>query len=251
MRTFLTAAALAVMSFAGAPSVMAGDFQASPVRVFLEDGAKSGMLTLTNRGDRPVRLQLSGFRWDEGKTGEPSLTPTDSLVLFPSLLELNPGQMRRVRVGVNTKDGAREETYRVIVEELPDHGAPKKNGIAIRMRMSIPIFVDPRGTVARGEVESARVEVKGERQLIFTLKNLGDQHFKAGDISLSLEIKGRREPLVTKLSGWYVLAGGVREHTVALPSDARCVTRATIDVQTDFAGRLERELAVSDPACKR
>jgi len=251
MRSILIAAALTFMSFAGASAVMAGDFQASPVRVFLEDGAKSGMLALTNRGDTVVRLQLSGYAWDEGKTGAPRLTPTDSLVLFPSLLELGPGQTRRVRVGVSAKGNAREETYRVIVEELPDHGAPKRNGIAIRMRVSIPVFVDPRGNVARGEVEGARVEVKDGRQIIFTLKNLGDQHFKAGDISLKLEIKGRKDPLLAKVSGWYVLAGGLREHMVALPPEARCVTRATIGVETDFAGRLERELAVSDPACKR
>ncbi len=251
MRTLLLAAALAFMSLAGASSVRAGDFQASPVRVFLEDGAKSGMLALTNRGDTVVRLQLSGYAWDEGKTGAPRLTPTDALVLFPSLLELDPGQTRRVRVGVSTKGNAREETYRVIVEELPDHGAPKKNGIAIRMRMSIPVFVDPSGTLARGEVDSARVEVSGGRQLIFTLKNLGNQHFKAGEITLKLDVKGRKEPLLAKISGWYVLAGGVREHMVALPPEARCVTRVSVDVETDFAGTLERELAVSDPACKR
>lgn len=242
---------LAITSLIGLTPVMAGDFQASPVRVFLGDGARAGMITLTNRGDSVVRLKLSGFSWDEPPTGEPTLTPTEALVLFPSLIELGPGQTRRVRVGVSTRDSGREETYRVIVEELPDHGAPRKNGISIRMRMSIPIFVDSSGTAARGEVDSARVDVAQGRQFVFTLKNLGNRHFKAGDISLALQLEGRKEPLVTKVVGWYVLAGGVREHSVALPPEAGCVTRATIGVATDFAGRLERELVVSDPACKR
>lgn len=232
----------------------AGDFQVNPVRVSLSPTAQAGMVTVSNRASAPVRLQLQGFAWSETLAGEQVLTPTERLVVFPTLLELAPGESRRVRIGLNGAPGTSEETYRLIVEELPDHRTPDPKGVAIRMRMSIPIFASSvDASVAggtRGAVSDTRVLPGRERKLRIELSNLGERHFKAGKIEVKLDLKGRA-PLTAKLSGWYVLAGKKREHLVELPREARCVTRATISVETDTAGTLEWQDELVDPACAR
>lgn len=234
--------------------VWAGDFQVNPVRVSLSSTAQAGMVTVSNRAGTPVRLQLQGFAWSETVGGEQVLTPSDRLVIFPTLLELGPGESRRVRVGLNSPPATAEETYRLIVEELPDHRTPDPKGVAIRMRMSIPVFASsdagsdkagPRGAITEAQVLPGR-----ERKLRIELGNLGARHFKAGQIEVKLDLKGR-PPLTAKLSGWYVLAGKKREHLVTLPKEARCITRATISVETDTAGTLEWRNELVDPACAR
>lgn len=234
--------------------VWAGDFQVNPVRVSLSPTAQAGMVTVSNRAGSSVRLQLQGFAWSETVGGEQVLTPSDRLVIFPTLLELGPGESRRVRVGLNGPPAATEETYRLIVEELPDHRTPDPKGVAIRMRMSIPIFAtsaDPSAEAGpRGAVTEARILPGRERKLQIELGNLGVRHFKAGKIEVKLDLKGR-PPLTAKLSGWYVLAGKKRQHLVELPKEARCVTRATISVETDTAGTLEWRNELVDPACTR
>lgn len=247
MRTLLNClVGLALLAPSGL--ARAGDFQVNPVRVFLSGGTQAGMVTVSNRGGGPVRLQLKGFAWSETLGGEPELTPTDRLVVFPTLLELGPGESRRVRVGLSAPAGAREETYRLLVEELPDHRTKDPKGVAIRMRMSIPVFSAAGNANTTGAVSDARVVAGPERKLRIELANLGDHHFKAGRIEVRLDLKGRA-PLHTQLSGWYVLAGLRREHLVALPKEARCVTHASISVETDAAGTLEWQRPVVDPAC--
>lgn len=249
MRTTFSALVALALLLIGAPA-MAGDFQVNPVRVSLSSASQAGLVTVSNRAATPVRLQLQGFAWSESVTGEPLLTPTERLVVFPTLLELAPGESRRVRVGLVGPAKAGEETYRLIVEELPDHRSKDPQGVAIRMRMSIPVFASAAETPARGAVSGARVLPGSPRKLVIELSNLGARHFKAGRIDVRLEVKGR-QPISAKLSGWYVLSGLRREHIIELPNTARCVTRATITVETDTAGTLEWQNPVVDPACAR
>lgn len=249
MRTTLkTLLGLALLTMSEPAS--AGDFQVSPVRVSLSSTAQAGMVTVSNRAGAPVRLQLQGFAWSETVGGEQVLTPSERLVIFPTLLELNPGESRRVRIGLSGQPATTEETYRLIVEELPDHRTPDPKGVAIRMRMSIPVFATSGEGKALGAITEARVLPGRERKLRIELGNLGERHFKAGRIEVELELKGR-PPLTAKLSGWYVLAGQRRQHLVELPREARCITRATISVETDSAGKLEWRNELVDPACAR
>jgi len=59
-----------------ASSARAGNFQVSPVRVSLDEKTRSVLLTLSNRGSAPVRLQVDAYRWDETPTGTPVIEAT-------------------------------------------------------------------------------------------------------------------------------------------------------------------------------
>ena len=77
------------------------------------------------------------------------MTPTDALAASPPLLQIgaNAGQLiRLVRTAVDAP--AAEESYRVLIDELPAPGTPVENGITIRLRYSVPVFVEPPGMPA-------------------------------------------------------------------------------------------------------
>ena len=71
--------------------------------------------------------------------------PTDDLVAYPPLLNVGPGETRRIRLGSSVAATSIEHAYRVILTQL---AAPieRSNGVEMRMRFSIPVFVVPRDT---------------------------------------------------------------------------------------------------------
>jgi len=52
------------------------------VAIQLAPGQSSGVLTLTNEGDKPLHAQVRVFAWNQA-TGSDSLDPTDALVASP------------------------------------------------------------------------------------------------------------------------------------------------------------------------
>lgn len=236
------------LPLAHAPVTRAGDFQASPVRLYLDDALRSDVLSLVNRGTKPVRLQITTHLWSEPPVGELRLAPTTDLVVFPSLPTLAPGERRTVRVGVLAAPGEREASYRVLIEELPspdDGGAAQ--GIAIRTRLSIPVFSARRAARASPALEVPHVE---GRALAFAVTNAGERHVRIGELAVSLEAE-RGAATSTRLAGWYVLAGGRREYKVPLPQGMTCLRRVRVSVLVEGSATLESKVVVDDPTCPR
>lgn len=135
----ITALAAAV---AGVPAT-AGAFRVTPVSVELAPQRATGVLTLVNTGEEPVTVQLRVFAWDQSE-GEDRLTPTRAVVASPPAITLTPGVSQVVRV-VHLQPGAadaksREESYRVLVDEIPDRSRQRPGEVAMVLRQSIPIF---------------------------------------------------------------------------------------------------------------
>lgn len=201
------------LGIAAAASARAGNFQVSPVRVALDDKTRSVLVTLDNRGTTPLRLQIDAHHWDETPDGETLLEPTDEVVVFPSLLELGVGESRAIRVGTTTPADERERTYRIVVEEVPDTTRPT-TGVAIRMRLSVPVFVGRRGGAALPRLEAPTVDAG--RNLHMSVVNDGDRQFKP--LALVAEISdGRGGKVPLRIAGWYVLAHHRRDYVVPLP----------------------------------
>lgn len=218
-------------------------FRASPVRIYLGPEARSELVTLSNHGDRTVRLQVVAQAWSESPLGEQLLAPTDELVVFPSLLTLGPGESRQVRVGVVGVPATREATYRVIVTELPEPDLPgAPHGVVIRTRLSLPVFATPAAAVAHPRVTDL---VLGPDGLDFTLVNDGTRHARVGALEVTFEDpKGKTAP--TTIEGWYLLSGGRRDYHVALPA-LGCVAHARVvvpvEIGVDESTRLGSEAA--------
>lgn len=231
----LTAMVLLAGVLSSSDDALAGNFRVAPVRISLDSQMRSTLVTVSNRGDTAVRLQLDVHRWDESPTGEVLLEPSGDVVVFPSLLVLAAGESRAVRVGTTAPVERLERSFRLIVEELPDQ-VQEDPGIALRMRMSVPIFVTDTGARAAPRLDAPTLATP--RTLRVALGNEGERHFKPLALHVTLvDASGRTTH--QRIPGWYVLPRHVREYSVALPPEIDCLREARVRLEHDGAA-LER-----------
>ena len=120
----------------------AANLQISPVSISLRANQTAAGVTLQNFGDKPLHGQVRVFVWDQ-KNGEDVLTPTNDVVASPPIMEVAPGTTQTVRlVRRNAAPGAQEQTYRILIDEIPSADAAA-SGVAIRLQYSVPVFVLP------------------------------------------------------------------------------------------------------------
>jgi fimbrial chaperone protein len=242
LAVFLAAACLAAAP--GAPQAAGTTFTVDPTQIVLSSATSSVMLTLRNDSQETLRFQLSAFAWNQAPSGEMQLGATEDVVFFPSLVSLNAGDTRRVRVGRATTPAAREKTYRIFVEELPPVEVTGA-GIRVLTRMGIPIFVRPKKDVVAASIENMHHEAD---RLLFSLANTGTVHFvpQAIRVTASAESKTLFE---RELDGWYVLAGGRRDFNVSL-DDAACGQVRSIDVTAQIGSdRIQHRFETLSGTC--
>jgi len=201
----------------------------NPVRIHLSGSKRSEQLKLTNTGTKPARFQVTAHSWHETPDGQMKLVQTNDLLFFPSLLEIFPGQSRRVRVGSTVPAGNAELSYRIIVEELPSSGrAP--GVVQVLTRLSVPVFVQPVAPRPKA-ILKARVE---SAQLRISLENGGNAYLKATSLRVIALSKLGAVLLDKTLAGWYVLAFTRREYTLAIPKDiCTQISNVTTTVTTE------------------
>lgn len=226
--TFIAALALAL---AASAAVRASTFSVDPIEVTLNRGNSSASIAITNQSPQKLRLQVTGFAWQQSPSGEMRLTPTDDLVFFPQLLEIDPGDTKRIRVGVTAAQTALERSYRIFMEELPSLEsviAPKQNTITLRMKIGVPVFVRPNAAPApSGAVRDAAA---GNGALSFDVLNTGNTHFAIQSVHVVGKDAAGAPVVTNDLSGWYVLAGGTRRFSIPLQKD-RCAALRSLVVQ--------------------
>ena len=225
--------------FAVAGAAKAATFSVDPIIVNLERTNSSVSIAVTNQTTQKLRLQVTGFAWSQSRSGELELAKTDQLVYFPQLLSLDPGETKRVRVGVTMPQGPLEKTFRVFMEELPSLQsvlAPKGRAqVTLRLKVGIPVFLRPAGSpVVSGAVRDGSVQ-KGA--LNFDVANTGNTHFSIQSVLVTGKTSSGAQLFSQSISGWYVLAGSTRHFVVPI-SAARCTAlqSMTVQVRTD-AGR--------------
>lgn len=165
------------------------EFYLNAVQVFLSPRQRTALLTLTNTGQVPINFEISVRRWEQTADGQEELTETDgNVVAFPVLLSVPPGEQRSLRVGVRQPAATQEQTYRLLVTELPPANIPDTQGAAIRIikTFSLPIFVQPVNLQRQGEIVNGRVE---GGKLSFVLRNRGNVHIQ----TLGITVQGLNE----------------------------------------------------------
>jgi fimbrial chaperone protein len=217
----------------------------NPVRIHLSGGKRSEQLKLTNNGGKAARFQITAFSWHETPAGEMKLVPTSDLLFFPSLLEIAPGQTRRVRVGSTVPPGRSELSYRIIVEELPAASAAA-GVVHVVTRLNVPVFVQPKAARPKPTLKT-RVE---RGQVLILLENGGNAYFKASELRVIARSKTGAVLLDKRLAGWYVLAHGRRDYSLAIPKDicAQALTVTTTATTEQGATRAVSQVS-ADTAC--
>ena len=140
IRAIALAIALACLAATGAHAT---DLRVAPVLLDVASGGKSTSLTVWNDGKAPVPVQVRVFLWTH-KGNDDILMPTKAVVASPPIATLKPGGENLIRiVRVAATPVAARESYRVLVDQLPDPKAMKPGVVGILVRHAIPLYFEP------------------------------------------------------------------------------------------------------------
>lgn len=200
----------------GAASVAAANLQISPVTINLRAEQNAAGITLQNLGDKPLYGQVRVFSWDQAN-GEEVLLPTQELVASPPIVEVASNGRQTIRL-VRRGAGplAQERTFRVLIDEVAREADSESNGVDIRLRYSVPVFVAPSGLPGK-EVLAWQVFRKDGAWML-RINNSGNLHAQIGATSF-VNPAGKDYGISKGLFG-YVLAGRMREWRLPVANDA-------------------------------
>jgi len=224
-------------------------FNVSPLQVVLSTTGSTALVEIRNQAMEPLRLQVSVMAWEQSSAGEMIVTPTEDIVLFPTLVTLEPGERRKVRLGTASPAAATEKAFRIFVEELPsrDEQAQGAGNIRVLTRLSIPVFLQPGKHVAAGDIQGVTLK---DGIASFQLENTGNVHFSARHIRVigmaaSGDVIGEQA-----VEGWYILAGGSRRYDVPFATIKNCseIRRLAVEAETDI-GTFTKQAEVPSGAC--
>ena len=166
----------------------AGSLQVEPVLVDVTAPGAASTLTLRNEGATPINAQIRVFRWSL-VDGQEKLEPTDDVVASPPSVTLTPkGQYIARVVRVSKQPVMGEESYRLLIDQLPDLSQQKNGAVNLLVRYSIPVFFgapDKKSpTVAwslaiKGDKITLIARNNGERRLRISALNLRDANGKS------------------------------------------------------------------------
>ena len=228
MHRLFPRALLALCAASACLAASATNLRIVPVLVDPGAGARTGVVTLTNQEQSPMRAQFRVMRWTR-ENGRDVLQPTEDVVVSPPQVTVAPGQDYVVRVvSVRAPAAGREDSYRLLVDELPDSVTPRRTGtVDLVLRQSIPVFFsDVRNRAANVDWNLVR---EGDN-LWLVGRNSGARRLRIAD--LTFESGGRPVFVKPGLVG-YVLAGSQAQWAVLprtpLPPGANVRVKALTD----------------------
>jgi len=213
------------------PVAHGGEWQVVPIRLDLGGGAKSGVLTVKNRSDETLNIQLKAYEWSQDQDGKDKYQETADLIFMPKIATLDKQGEQLVRVGIKIPATTREKTYRLFIEEIPKPRKAESSSISIAIRFGVPIFVKPLKEEIKGDIGKFEA-VKGELSAAIT--NNGTAHFNITSVNFRLRNARGDELFAKENKGWYLLSGVSRHYSTAFPADlCKEVAVAEIDVKGD------------------
>lgn len=219
------AASVLFASFAGS----AASLRVAPTTLDLVAPESAATLNMRNEDDRPINVQIRVFRWTQSD-GVDRLVPTSDVVASPPGQQLGPKADYVVRVvRVNKAPVVGEESYRVVVDELPDASRRKPGVVNLVLRYSVPVFF--RSTEARAPQVAWAVHQSGET-ITITAKNAGQQRFKIADLKLT-DAAGRNTKLGNGLVG-YVLGNASAQWS--FPANGARISGRTVTLSSHGDG---------------
>jgi len=208
-RGLLCCAASLVLMGSGTEA-WAGSFTVSPVRIELSPQRPLGSLTITNDGTEPVTIDAKAMAWTQ-QAGEDRHEETRELIVTPPVFTLEPRASQVVRIGLRRPpDRERELAYRVFLTENAPPPTATSTGVAMTLRLSVPIFIRPVAPPVARLDWSASPGSPDELKL--QAVNVGNLHVQVADLRLLSDGQ-----LIGRISNpAYVLPDQTRVWTVKL-----------------------------------
>ena len=196
-------ATLAILALLASPSAHAASITITPVGVAVTVPDKAGNVSLINNSETATRVQIRIFRWKQVE-GKEVLEQTRDVVASPPVASIPPGAkytLRLARIAAAPVTG--EESYRLIIDELPPPIDPKAgaSGVQLLLRASIPAFFSTRD--AKPDVQWRAWSAGGKLHVSAT--NKGSRHLKLTDFAIEGPSGATR--IIATGSNAYVLPG--------------------------------------------
>lgn len=195
----ITAIATACAMLAQPAIAHAGALTVMPIKVEVAPGNQFCSLTIGNDANQDVTVQLRGYRWRQAGGGKDVLEAAADFITNPSIVTIPAGRKQLVRCSIPPDDAAPEDTFRLLINELPRAEA-EPGTLKTLLQLSIPVFRSQPG--ARPQLMWSRRDDD-----CITLTNGGTAHARI----LSLSARRAAAEPVQADQAFYLLAGANRQ----------------------------------------
>jgi P pilus assembly chaperone PapD len=232
--------ALFATSLVFSTQIVAGaNLGVSPIKIQLSPINKTGALTIFNKGDTPVNLQLDAKSWDMDENGKFIETDTGDFIFYPKTLTIKPKEQASVRVGYMSDFPNTEKPYRLFIYEIPNikQTEPEKNKVNIGLNnalsISMPVYVVPMDDVPAPQVELSQIKADNQK-LRIGVKNLTAYHVDLNKVTAKL-LKGGSTLVEKSVDLKLQRVLGEHQVFIDLPIDAKklCQQADAIAVQVE------------------
>ncbi|MGI9257263.1 MAG: fimbrial biogenesis chaperone [Gammaproteobacteria bacterium] len=213
----------------------AGLVSIAPVRVDLDQATRTGVVEITNPGNKPIGIEVETLKWRQATDGSDVYETTTDVLAFPPIFTIEPGASQLVRIGrMAPALPDREQAYRLYFTELPvsDSTDGEAIGIKMRMRIGVPVFSAPL-VPALPELRIVDTRYEEDRMLV-SIYNSGNAHVRLSDIFASELIDAERST-----PRQYILPGAVQDFEIEIPAG---LTVSSIHAVSDELGTTEFDL---------
>jgi len=181
MRSTITAVFAAVVACAASAPASAGSLQVEPVLVDITAPGAASTVTLRNEGTTPIDAQIRVFNWSI-VNGKEQLDPTDDVVASPPSVTLTPkGQYITRIVRTSKQPVVGEESYRLLVDQLPDLSQQRNGAVNLMVRYSIPVFFGAPNK--KNPTVAWSIATNGDK-VTLTARNAGERRLRISALSL-------------------------------------------------------------------
>lgn len=213
------------------PLAHAGEWRVNPIRLDLGRDAKTGVITVANDADSRLQVQMKTMEWSQDVEGKDVYTESSDIIFFPKIMIFEKKEEKILRAGIKIPAAAKEKTYRLFIEEIPETRKSEGTTVAIAIKFGVPIFVKPLKEEPKGEIEKPLISKGAVKMLV---KNSGNVHFRIESIAVKGKDLEGEEKFSKELSGWYLLSGASRSYTTTIPQEVcAAVAKVSIEVKTD------------------
>jgi len=196
------------------PSMLnAASIRLSPVSVEILNDQAASSISLYNQSNESTDLQVRVFEWRQN-AGQDQLIPTDEIAISPPFLKLQPNDSYNLRVvRINPAPVSGEQTYRIIIDELPKPVDSRKvdQGVNVLLRSSLPVFV-----VNKDAITKINWSIQQEQTNSYiTIHNVGNRHALLSNLTLVDTTANKSYAIKVNTVNGYILAGKSRNFHIS------------------------------------
>ncbi|EKT60701.1 molecular chaperone [Providencia burhodogranariea] len=162
----------------------AATLQVYPVNIDFLAGEKAKAIYVSNAGDHAINAQIRVFLWQQ-ENGENKLIETNNIIVSPPLTDIPPGQQQLIRIiQPNQKIADTEQSYRLIIDELPGSDEVKNAGaVNFLLRYSLPVFINTPSSI----IDNTKINIWIDSSVtpaLLKVRNDNNKHIKLSDVSI-------------------------------------------------------------------